>query len=84
MSEQSYDAKLFPGASWSAHASHVFALDAAAGKVYSASNDGGVRVWSDQGEKLQDLAHSDGDIEALHVYGNNVFTGDEVGTVSCT
>lgn len=81
--QQSYDANLSPGASWSAHASQLFSLDAAGGRVYSASNDGGVRVWTDEGEKLCNFPHTEGDIESLHVYGTNVFTGDEVGNVSC-
>ncbi|GBP30451.1 hypothetical protein EVAR_20904_1 [Eumeta japonica] len=74
--------------SWSAHAVQVFALAAADGHVYSASNDGGVKSWSPAGELKATLPVSEGDTTVLRLYGNELYAGDEVGNlllqVDCT
>lgn len=80
---QSYDANLTPATSWQAHAVQPFALTAGAGKVFSSSNDGGVKVWNAEGKKITQLTPSDMDISALTTLGTSVLlTGDEGGNVS--
>ncbi|KAI5633098.1 hypothetical protein NE865_14226 [Phthorimaea operculella] len=78
---KSFDAKLSPGASWAAHSVQPFALAAGNGHVYSSSNDGGVKVWTPQGEKVAQMEASEGDIGILHVFGKQVCAGDEKGNV---
>ncbi|KOB78848.1 putative Polyadenylation factor subunit [Operophtera brumata] len=75
----SYDANLTPGTSWSAHAVQIFAIAAGGGKVYSSSNDGGVRVWTAEGQKITELPHNEVDIAALTISGTHVVSGDEDG-----
>lgn len=79
---QTFDANLTPGASWSAHVVQLFALAAGYGHVYSSSNDGGIRVWTPKGEKVKELPPTGGDVGILHIFGNNVYAGDEAGNVS--
>lgn len=72
-----------PGVSWSAHAVQPFALAAGEGKVYSSSNDGGIRVWSAEGQKITELRTGDADVISLTFFGTDVvITGDEDGNVS--
>ncbi|XP_049866886.1 uncharacterized protein LOC126367426 [Pectinophora gossypiella] len=80
-----FDAKLTPGASWAAHSVQLFALAAGNGKVYSSSNDGGIRVWTQKGEKIKELPKSEGsegDTGILHVFGKELYAGDETGNVT--
>lgn len=77
-----FDANLTSGASWSAHTVQLFALTAGCGYVYSSSNDGGIRVWTPKGEKVKELPPTGGDVGVLHIFGNNVYAGDEAGNVS--
>lgn len=79
---QSYDANLNPGTSWPAHTVQIFALAAGGGKVYSSSNDGGVKVWTTEGQKITELPHNEVDIAAVTISGTDVITGDEDGNVS--
>ncbi|XP_026329599.1 uncharacterized protein LOC113237383 [Hyposmocoma kahamanoa] len=76
-----FDANLTSGASWSAHTVQLFALTAGCGYVYSSSNDGGIRVWTPKGEKVKELPPTGGDVGVLHIFGNNVYAGDEAGNV---
>lgn len=69
-------------ASWQAHAVQAFALATGGNYVYSASNDGGIRVWSEKGDKIAELPSSGADVGTLHVFGNDVYAGDEAGSVS--
>ncbi|XP_013186487.1 uncharacterized protein LOC106131821 [Amyelois transitella] len=78
---RSFDATLVPSASWSAHAVQIFALAAGNGNVLSASNDGGVRVWSTEGQKIADLPSAGPDVGVLRVYGKAIYAGDEGGNV---
>ncbi|XP_063821748.1 uncharacterized protein LOC135071844 [Ostrinia nubilalis] len=81
-SVKTFDANLTPGVAWSAHGVQVFAIAAQGGKVYTASNDGGIKVWSDQGNKVADLKTTgDGDICALRVFDKELYAGDEAGNV---
>lgn len=59
----------------------LFALAASNGKVYSTSNDGGVRVWSSDGEKIAEFPASEADIGSVTVCDKHVYTGDELGNV---
>lgn len=79
---KSYNADLSLFASWLAHSVQPFALAALGGFVYSASNDGGIKVWSSQGEKVKEFPPSDADVVSLHIFNKQLFAGDEVGTVS--
>ncbi|OWR49495.1 uncharacterized protein LOC116767596 [Danaus plexippus] len=76
-----YDEHLNPSSSWMAHGVQLFALAASEGKVYSASNDGGVRVWTSAGDKISELPPPDGDIGSLCVFGKLLYAGDELGNV---
>ncbi|XP_045445488.1 uncharacterized protein LOC123653542 [Melitaea cinxia] len=76
-----FDANLSPGTSWTAHAVQPFAITASEGKVYSASNDGGVRVWTLNGDKIAEYSASEADIGSLSVSGKYVYTGDELGNI---
>ncbi|CAG4981061.1 unnamed protein product [Parnassius apollo] len=77
----SFDKNLSPGVTWPAHETQVFALTASEGKVYSSSNDGGVRVWTSDSNKITELPSTGGDVGALYVYEQKLFTGDESGNV---
>ncbi|KAL0893892.1 hypothetical protein ABMA27_013992 [Loxostege sticticalis] len=80
-SVKTFDANLAPGVSWTAHGVQLFAIAAHAGNVYTSSNDGGIRVWSSQGEKVAELKTADADIGALRVFGKELYAGDEAGNV---
>ncbi|XP_034840256.1 uncharacterized protein [Maniola hyperantus] len=77
----SFESNLSPGASWKAHDVQLFALSANDGKVYSASNDGGIRIWTSEGDKISELPAPDADIESIHVHGKYVYAGDEGGNI---
>lgn len=50
--------------------------------MYSSSNDGGVRVWTAEGQKITELPHCGTDVAALTISGTYIITGDEGGNVS--
>lgn len=63
----------------------LFALAAGGGFVYSSSNDGGIRVWSGgsgSADKIAELPPTGGDVGTLHVFGKELYAGDETGNVS--
>ncbi|XP_023947482.2 uncharacterized protein LOC112052578 [Bicyclus anynana] len=76
-----FDSNLSPGASWTAHAVQLFALTASDGKLYSASNDGGIRIWTYDGQKISELPIPDADVESICTHGNYVYAGDELGNI---
>lgn len=80
--KQSFDLNLSPGASWKAHEVQVFALTANDGKVYSSSNDGGIRIWTSEGQKVSELPAPDADVESINMHGKLLYAGDEAGNVS--
>ncbi|XP_053625626.1 uncharacterized protein LOC128683738 [Plodia interpunctella] len=78
---KSFDQDLNLVSSWPAHAVQIFAVAAGNGSVYSASNDGGVRVWSADGQKIVELTTAGPDVGVLRVFGKAVYVGDEGGNV---
>lgn len=60
----------------------LFALAASNGKVYSSSNDGGVRIWTSDGEKIAELSASEADIGSITVCDKYLYAGDELGNVN--
>ncbi|XP_072943923.1 uncharacterized protein [Epargyreus clarus] len=78
---ETFDEKLSPGPTWAAHGVQLFAIAAGDGRVYSSSNDGGVRVWTANGEKVAELKSTGADIGAIQVFANHVYAGDEDGNV---
>lgn len=58
-----------------------FALAAGGGRVYSASNDGGVRVWGEDGSKVTELTIAGPDVGTLRIFGGELYAGDEGGNV---
>lgn len=79
---QRYDSNLTHEKSWSAHGVQIFALVADQSRVYSTSNDGGIRIWSTEGEKLKELPTTGADVGILRLYGKELYAGDEGGNVS--
>ncbi|CAH2259276.1 uncharacterized protein LOC120624689 [Pararge aegeria] len=77
----SFDSNLSPGASWTAHAVQLFALSANYGKVYSTSNDGGIRIWTSEGDKVSELPAPNADIESICLHEKYVYAGDEQGNI---
>ncbi|KAL4710704.1 hypothetical protein ACJJTC_004349 [Scirpophaga incertulas] len=80
-SVKTFDANLSPGLSWSAHGVQLFAIAVGQSKVYTASNDGGIRVWSTQGQKEAELKTADDDISVLRIFDKTLYAGDVVGNV---
>ncbi|XP_026758065.2 uncharacterized protein LOC113517560 [Galleria mellonella] len=78
---KSFNADLSPAVAWAAHGVQIFAIAAHNGNVYSSSNDGGIRVWSAEGEKITELQAADADIGTLRVFDNGLYAGDENGNV---
>lgn len=78
---QSYSADLSSNTSWPAHSVQLFALAAGEGNIYSSSNDGCIRVWKSDGEKIKEFPLNGGDVGVLRVFGKQVFAGDEIGNV---
>ncbi|CAH2086492.1 unnamed protein product [Euphydryas editha] len=76
-----FDANLLPGTSWTAHAVQPFAIAASEDKVYSTSNDGGLRVWTFNGDKITEYPASEADIGSISVSGKHVYAGDELGNI---
>lgn len=78
---KSFDAKLNPKQSWTAHAVQPFALATGNGYIYSSSNDGAIRVWSPLGQKITELQTCGADVGALLVFDSLVYAGDEDGNI---
>nr|XP_026495110.1 uncharacterized protein LOC113399982 [Vanessa tameamea] len=76
-----FDDNLTPGTSWTAHEVQLFALAANEDKVYSSSNDGGLKVWTSDGAKTMEFPASEGDIGSICVNGKHVYAGDELGNI---
>ncbi|XP_026746782.1 uncharacterized protein LOC113508026 [Trichoplusia ni] len=79
---RSFDANLTPKEAWSAHAVQPFALATSGANLYSSSNDGGIKVWSATGDKITELPATGADVGALHIFGDNVYAGDEAGNIA--
>ncbi|XP_028041675.1 uncharacterized protein LOC114251559 [Bombyx mandarina] len=77
----SYSADLSSNTSWPAHSVQLFALAAGEGNIYSSSNDGCIRVWNSDGEKIKEFPLNGGDVGVLRVFGKQVFAGDEIGNI---
>ncbi|XP_041977188.1 uncharacterized protein LOC121731682 [Aricia agestis] len=77
-----FDNGLTPAVKWQAHEVQLFAISAGNGKVYSASNDGGVRIWNSSGEKIGELPALEGDIGSITVHDKYVYVGDEIGNIA--
>ncbi|CAG9783737.1 unnamed protein product [Diatraea saccharalis] len=80
-SVKTFDANLSPGVSWSAHSVQLFAIAAQHGKVYTSSNDAGIRVWSADGVKEAELPNAGSDVGVLRVFDKELYVGDEGGNV---
>ncbi|CAH0406501.1 unnamed protein product [Chilo suppressalis] len=78
---RTFDANLSPGVSWPAHGVQLFAIAAIHGKVYTSSNDAGIRVWSAEGEKQAELTTAEEDVGVLRVFDKCLYAGDESGNV---
>ncbi|KAJ8722723.1 hypothetical protein PYW07_003903 [Mythimna separata] len=78
---KSFDGKLAPKESWTAHGVQPFALATDGETLYSSSNDGGIRVWSLTGDKIAELPPTGADVGALHVFDKRVYAGDEGGNI---
>ncbi|XP_050664509.1 uncharacterized protein LOC126965089 [Leptidea sinapis] len=77
----SFNPDLSPATKWAAHEVQIFALAANDSSVFSASNDGNIRVWNTNGEKIKEIPTSGSDIESLFIHGKNLYSGDEAGNV---
>ncbi|XP_038215710.1 uncharacterized protein LOC119835126 [Zerene cesonia] len=76
------NADLSPSAKWLAHDVQLFAIAASDKHVYSTSNDGTIRVWTFNGDKVVEIATVGTDIGALYILNDKqLYAGDEGGNI---
>ncbi|XP_045491268.1 uncharacterized protein LOC123691084 [Colias croceus] len=76
------NADLSASAKWLAHDVQLFAIAASDKHVYSTSNDGTIRVWTFNGDKVVEIATVGTDIGALYILnGKQLYAGDEGGNI---